>query len=166
MSSPIQCCKFMWGEGELSKYKVMVPCKSFTSCFHFWLSQLCLRFVYVLKMGTLPESKDDLRFYLKLVDDEVMRCKGKLPFFVDDEVRSLLLRGDGDKLRWTKAANAQFRHTEFCTHLEYQTVIVKQRKECELQHVLHYSEQDSLTRLTPTQQRHVDAILASVFGDI
>ena len=49
-------------------------------------------------MSILPKFKDDLHQYLALVDEEVERRKGKLPFFSSDEVRALLHRGDNEKL--------------------------------------------------------------------
>jgi len=56
-----------------------------------------------------------LQRYLVEVDREVERQKGKLPFFSSNELKALLLRGDGKKLEWTKTANYEFKTMEFCT---------------------------------------------------
>lgn len=71
-------------------------------------------------MSFLPKCKADLRQYLAGVDEEVEKRKGKLPFFNLKKVRGLILRGDGEKLNWTKAANSEFRLIEICTEIGYQ----------------------------------------------
>jgi len=52
-----------------------------------------------------------------VVDREVERRKGKLPFFASD-VKVLLLRGDSDKLDWTVATNFEFRAMELISEVQ------------------------------------------------
>lgn len=70
-------------------------------------------------MSLLPQTKSSLREYLERVDELVSTRKGKLPYFEDKEVRTLLNHGHGEAVAWTLTAKREFRDMQKITGLPF-----------------------------------------------